>query len=327
MREAVALARRAAPARSTVLITGETGTGKERLAEWIHRLSPRRDRALIKVNCAAVPETLLESELFGHERGAFTGAEQRRAGRFEQASGGTLLLDEIGELSLATQAKLLRVLQDQEFHRLGGTQLLRTDARIIALTNRDLGAQVRVGDFRSDLYYRLDVIGIAVPPLRERPEDLLTLAEHFRERFSRELDRGVRCFSPSARECLLAHDWPGNVRELRNTVERAVLLCDAPVVGPADLGLSRGARHTFEEEGPGGPQDGGFRLELPPGGIALAEIERRAVEQALERTGWVQKDAAELLSVSRRKLNYTIRRLGLTHPSWRRNRGDAAEDR
>ena len=317
MREAVDVARRVGPARSTVLVTGETGTGKELVAALVHASSPRRGGPFVEVNCAAVPDTLLESELFGHERGAFTGAEQRRRGRFEQASGGTLLLDEIGELSLATQAKLLRVLQDQAFHRLGGTSLLRTDARIVAATNRDLEACVAEGAFRRDLYYRLAVVPIHVPPLRERPQDLMPLAEHFRARFAEELERDVRCFSPGAIDRLRSHAWPGNVRELRNAIERAVLLCEEPRIDAEDLSLERsGLREA----------DAGFRLELPDGGVSLDAIERRAVQLALERAGYVQKDAAHLLGVSRRKLNYAVRRMGITHPTWRRNRSRSDGD-
>jgi two-component system response regulator AtoC len=313
MREAVELARRAARARSTVLITGETGTGKEVIAGFLHARSPRSAGPFVKVNCAALPETLLESELFGHERGAFTGADLRRVGRFEQASGGTLLLDEIAELSLATQAKLLRVLQDQEFHRLGGTTLLRTDARILAATNRDLAEGLADGSFRADLYYRLDVISVHLPPLRERREDVLPLAEHFREHFARELDRPVRGFTADACRRIETHGWPGNVRELRNAVERAVLMCEVGLIGAHDLALSDVAPGEIE---------GGFQLRLPPDGIALEEIERLAIEEALRRCGYVQKDAARLLRVTRRQLNYAIRRMGLTHPSWRRNRAD-----
>ena len=313
MRKAIELARRAALVHSTVLVTGETGTGKERVASFIHARSPRSGRPFVKVNCAALPETLIESELFGHERGAFTGADQRRAGRFEQASGGTLLLDEITELSSDTQAKLLRVLQDQEFHRLGGTQLLRTDARIIAATNRPLESWLAEGAFRSDLYYRLNVIGIHLPPLRERPEDVLTLAEGFLAHFAAELERPARRLTNAARDRILGHDWPGNVRELRNVIERAVLMCDASSVDEADLALCEGQPPV---------EPGGFRLELPEAGISLREIERQAVEEALKRCGYVQKDAARLLKVSRRQLNYAIGRMGLTHPSWRRHRGD-----
>jgi len=310
LRAAVDLARRVAPTRASVLLTGETGTGKEVLAGLIHRLSPRRDRPLVKVNCAALPETLLESELFGHERGAFTGADRPRIGRFEQASGGTLFLDEVGDMSPATQAKLLRVLQDQEFHRLGGTRILRTDARIVAATNRDLGQRVREGLFREDLLFRLDVIRIELPPLRDRPEDVVALAQRFVREFAGAGPGRPRGLSEGALRRLRAHRWPGNVRELRNAIERAVLLADGPRIRAEDLALQPAAAE---------PAVGG-RPELPAAGVDLREVERGLVLEALQRAGWVQKDAARLLGVSRRTLNYMIRRMSLTHPAWRRNR-------
>jgi DNA-binding NtrC family response regulator len=311
LRAAIDLARRVAPSRSTVLITGETGTGKELIAALIHRASPRAGGPLVKVNCAALPETLLESELFGHERGAFTGADSQRVGRFEEASGGTLFLDEIGEMSATTQAKLLRVLQDQEFHRLGGTRLLRTDARIVSATNGDLEEMIREGLFREDLFFRLNVIRIHLPPLRERPEDLVALAHHFLQHFAREQNRPIRGFQEDALARIRTHPWPGNVRELRNAIERAVLMAEGSRVRAGDLSLATGA--AFD-----GGLDG--RPLLPADGATLEEMERRLVTEALERTGWVQKEAARLLGVSRRKLNYMIQRMGITHPSWRRNR-------
>jgi DNA-binding NtrC family response regulator len=310
LRAAVDLARRVAPTRSTVLLTGETGTGKEVLAGLIHRLSPRRERPLVKVNCAALPETLLESELFGHERGAFTGADRPRIGRFEQASGGTLFLDEVRDMSPATQAKLLRVLQDQEFHRLGGTRILRTDARIVAATNRDLGQRVREGLFREDLLFRLDVIRIELPPLRERPEDVVALAQRFLREFAGDGAGRARGFSDGALRRLQAHRWPGNVRELRNAIERAVLLADGPRIRAEDLALQEAPAET----------GAGLRPAIPAEGVDLREVERSFVLEALQRAGWIQKDAARLLGVSRRKLNYMIQRMGLTHPTWRRNR-------
>jgi DNA-binding NtrC family response regulator len=316
LRAALELAGRVAPTRSTVLLTGETGTGKEVIAGLIHRLSPRANGPLVNVNCAALPETLLESELFGHERGAFTGADRQRLGRFEQASGGTLLLDEVGDLSPATQAKLLRVLQDQEFHRLGGTRVLRTDARIVAATNQDLAQRIREGRFRQDLYFRLNVIQIHLPPLRERPEDLLALAHRFLREFARELGRPVRGFSEAALARLRRHRWPGNVRELRNVIERALLMSEGPRIQAEDLAP---CGSDLEEEA------AGWSPELPPGGVNLQEVERRLVLEALRRSGWVQKDAAALLGVSRRKLNYMIQRMGITHPGWRRNRAAAEE--
>jgi two-component system response regulator HydG len=311
LRIALDLAKRVAPTRSTVLITGETGTGKELIAGLIHRASPRAEGPLVKVNCAALPETLLESELFGHERGAFTGADRQRIGRFEEANGGTLFLDEVGDTSRATQAKLLRVLQEQRFHRLGGSELLRTDARIISATNHDLGARIAEGVFREDLYFRLNVIRIHLPPLRERPEDLVDLAHHFLRELGAEMRHPVRGFTEVALAKIRSHDWPGNVRELHNTLERAVLMAEGPRIEAEDLSILRGRSAK---------DDRSWRQELPAEGISLREVERELVIEALERTGYVQKDAAKLIGVSRRKLNYMIQRMGITHPAWRRNR-------
>jgi two-component system response regulator HydG len=315
LRAALDLAKRVAPTRSTVLVTGETGTGKELIAGLIHRASPRAEGPLVKVNCAALPETLLESELFGHERGAFTGADRQRVGRFEEATGGTLFLDEVGDTSRATQAKLLRVLQDQLFHRLGGSKLLRTDARIISATNHDLGARMAEGEFREDLYFRLNVIRIHLPPLRERPEDLVDLAHHFLRELGAEMRHPVRGFTEMALAKIRSHDWPGNVRELHNTLERAVLMAEGPRIDAEDLSILRG--RSVEDSR-------SWRHELPAEGISLRDVERELVIEALERTGYVQKDAAKLIGVSRRKLNYMIQRMGITHPAWRRNRDSAS---
>jgi DNA-binding NtrC family response regulator len=304
LRVAVDLARRVAPSRSTVLITGETGTGKEVIAGLIHSLSPRADGPFVKVNCAALPETLLESELFGHERGAFTGADRVRVGRFEQASGGTLFLDEIGDMTPTTQAKLLRVLQDQEFHRLGG-------ARIVTATNQDLAQAIHRGDFREDLYFRLNVIGIHLSPLRERPEDVVALAEHFLREFARDLGKPALRLSQEAVAELGQHPWPGNVRELRNVIERAALMADGTTVRRLELAGGRGGPDAVEA---------GWIPRIPPEGVSLREVEKQLVIAALRRVDFVQKDAARLLGVTRRKLNYMIQRMGITHPSWRRNR-------
>ena len=310
MRGATDLARRVAPTRSTVLVTGETGTGKELIAGLIHAASRRSQGPLVKVNCAALPEALLESELFGHERGAFTGADRRRVGRFEEASGGTLFLDEIGDLSAPTQVKLLRVLQDQEFRRLGGSQTLRTDARIVAATRATLEQEVRAGRFREDLYFRLDVIRIHLPPLRERLDDLVPLALHFLAELRAGCDSAGPRFSRAALDRLLGHDWPGNVRELRNAVERALFLSRGPRIRAEDL-LLNDLPADLSRRGEAGPPS-------PEG--TLADAERRLVLEALKGSNYVQKDASARLGVSRRKLNYMIRRMGITHPSWRRNR-------
>ncbi len=309
LRDAVAMAERVAPGRTTVLITGETGTGKELIAGLIHETSPRRRGPLIKVNCAALPETLLESELFGHERGAFTSADRLRIGRFEQADHGTLFLDEIGDMSLATQAKLLRVLQDQQFQRLGGSRVLQSDVRIVAATHCDLEAAIAAGAFREDLYFRLNVVGIELPPLRDRPDDVEALALHFLAEFAAEMGKPLRGLSNAALMRIRQHEWPGNIRELRNVMERAALLAVGGQVAEADVGLQQLGRELAR-----------WRPGLPPEGLPLAEIERAVLLEALERTGFIQKDAASLLGVSRRKLNYMIQRMGITHSSWRINR-------
>ena len=310
MRRAISLAHRVADTRSTVLITGETGTGKELVANLIHASSGRRLGPLLKLSCSALPEALLESELFGHEAGAFTGAVGLRRGRFEQASGGTLFFDEIGELSSTTQAKLLRVLQDQEFYRLGGVTPIRTDARIIAASQHDLEAAVRSGAFREDLYFRLSVIDIRVPPLRERPEDAIALAESFLRYFELRAGRPPSALSAEVARQVSRYAWPGNVRELRNLVERHVMLAGASGSPLESLGLAPEASEN----------ESGLAIEIPEAGVSLAAVERDLVRAALRRSDFVQKDAAALLGISRRKLNYMIRQMGLTHPSWRRNR-------
>ncbi len=315
LRDAVELAQRVASSPSTVLVTGETGTGKELVAGLIHECSERSQAPFVKVNCAALPETLLESELFGHERGAFTGADRTRVGRFEQAHGGTLFLDEIGDLATTTQAKLLRVLQEREFHRLGGTRPIEVDVRIVAATNQALEDEIAAGRFREDLYFRLNVIRIQLPPLRERPEDIEVLAQHFLDHFAAEMGRPARVFGDAALRLMRSYAWPGNVRELRNAIERAVLLSEGERVDEVDLD--------------GGPGAGAAVAEATPpwerGEWTLERVEEQLVRSALEHCDWVQKDAASRLGVSRRKLNYMIRRIGITHPSWRRNRGQGGE--
>ena len=333
---------RVAPGRATVLITGETGTGKELVAAAVHDHSPRRRRPFLKVNCAALPETLLESELFGYERGAFTGADHRRTGRFEEAHAGTLLLDEVGDMHPRTQAKVLRVLQEREFERLGGSRPIQVDVRILAATNQDLEALIAAGRFRADLFFRLNVISIHLPPLRERREDVAFLAKEFLREFSHEAGVPKRGFSPAALEALERQPWPGNVRELRNVVQRAVLMGDGPWIEPGDLTLHAPlpAPDVDERRATGRPRDfaraAGFPdpcsgsspavipapplVLIPPEGVDYRDVERALLLAALERTGWVQKEAAALLRMSRRRLNYRIQRLGISHPSWRRNR-------
>src|SRR3954471_17256476 len=288
--------RQAAPTKATVLILGESGTGKELIAQALHELSPRKDKPFVKVSCAALSETLLESELFGHERGSFTGAVGRKEGRFELADGGTLFLDEIGEISPTVQVKLLRVLQTREFERVGGTQTLKVDVRLVAATNRELAAEVKAGKFREDLYYRLNVVAVTLPPLRRRKGDLPALASHFIEKYARLYGKDVRGLGPGTLNALLAHDWPGNVRELENAIERAVVLAQGREIGADDLPPSlRGARPDRREAG-----------SLIPG-ATLYEIEREAILRTLELVGGSTSRAADMLGISARKIQYRMK--------------------
>jgi transcriptional regulator with GAF, ATPase, and Fis domain len=263
------------------------------------------------VNCAALQENLLESELFGHEKGAFTGADKQRIGRFEQADGGTLFLDEIGDMSANTQAKILRVLQEHEFERLGGTRTIKVDVRLIAATNRDLTTMVEAGHFREDLYYRLNVVTIEMPPLRERKEDVAALAGFFIKRFSGELKKKIEGLEPEALKLLMRYHWPGNIRELENAIERAMLLADGTHIAAEDLRL--GDTGTV-----GSPREAASIIKIPPTGIPLEDIERLALIEALKMSNWVQKDAAELLGISPRVMNYKIKVLGIEFPRGRR---------
>jgi transcriptional regulator with GAF, ATPase, and Fis domain len=300
-----------AKSNTTVLIRGETGTGKELIAGAIHHNSHRAGRNFVKVNCAALPETLLESELFGHEKGAFTGADRQRIGRFEQADGGSLFLDEVGDMSAAIQAKILRVLQEHEFERLGGTRTQKVDVRLIAATNRDLSQMVASGQFREDLYYRLNVVSVEMPPLRERKEDIIALAMFFVKKFAGELKKKCDGLDPEAQKMLLRYNWPGNIRELENAIERAMLLADGSLIATDDLRLGEAATS-------GVPREAASIVKIPPTGIALEEIERLALVEALKMSNWVQKDAAELLSISPRVMNYKIKTLGIEFPRGRR---------
>jgi transcriptional regulator with GAF, ATPase, and Fis domain len=265
----------------------------------------------VKVNCAALQENLLESELFGHEKGAFTGADKQRVGRFEQADGGTLFLDEVGDMSASTQAKILRVLQEHEFERLGGTRTLRVDVRIIAATNRNLSQMVQDGRFREDLFYRLNVVSVDMPPLRDRKDDIPALAEFFVRRSVNELKKKVDGIDTDAQKVLMRHNWPGNIRELENVVERAVLLAEKQMVGVEDLQIG-------EHSAPSAGSDRAPVVKIPPTGIPLEEIERQAVVEALRMSNWVQKDAAELLGISPRVMNYKIKILSIEIPRSRR---------
>jgi Nif-specific regulatory protein len=306
LQSVLGIVKKVARSNTTCLIRGETGTGKELIAGAIHHNSLRAARNFVKVNCAALQENLLESELFGHEKGAFTGADKQRVGRFEQADGGTLFLDEVGDMSPNTQAKILRVLQEHEFERLGGTRTLRVDVRLITATNRNLQQMVTNGLFREDLYYRLNVVSIEMPPLRERKEDINQLATFFLRRFAGELKKRVDGISNDAQKLLMRYNWPGNIRELENAIERAVLLTEGPQLTSQDLSL--GELTTTQPSGELSPV-----VKIPPTGIALEEIERQAIIEALKMSNWVQKDAAELLAISPRVMNYKIKTLGIDY--------------
>jgi len=309
-----------APSRSTVLITGESGTGKELIAKAIHSASPRADKPFVPVNSGSIPVDLLESQLFGHVRGAFTSAVASKKGLFEIADQGTIFFDEIATVSQETQVKLLRVIQEREFMRLGGTETIKVDVRILAASNVDLLQLVRDGHFREDLYHRLNVIALRLPPLRERREDIPQLLEHFLRRFSEENSRPLRSFAPAALKLLMDYDWPGNVRELENVVERGVVLSTQELLEP-DL-LPEAIRNRTA--GPAGLQLGGLlsSLSIAPGAHAaghpppslfqiVEEIERRVIVDMLERTGWNQTEAAERFQIPLSTLNQKIKRLGI----------------
>jgi Nif-specific regulatory protein len=298
LREILQLCDRVAGTNATVLLLGETGTGKELTARRIHALSPRRNRPFIAINCAALPETLLESELFGHEAGAFTGATGQKLGRFELADRGTLFLDEIGDISGSIQIKLLRVLQEREFIRVGGTKSIACDVRIIAATNRDLKKAMEQGSFRDDLYYRLNVFPLSLPPLRARREDIPALVAHFTEATARDFGSTRPTVTAEAMALLSAYRWPGNIRELRNVLERAVLLCDSGQISPQQL-----PREIAGEGSPGAPGEATLA-----GGSALESAERALIVKVLEDHGWNQTRAAQALNISRDNLRYRLRK-------------------
>jgi putative PEP-CTERM system response regulator len=303
---------RAAATDATVLLEGESGTGKELFARALHALSPRSDGPFVAINCAAIPETLLETELFGHEKGAFTGAAVRKPGKFELAHRGTLFLDEIGDLPLSLQAKILRALEEKRFERLGGTVSLQVDVRVVAATNRHLKAAVAARQFREDLYFRLSVFPITIPPLRERPDDILMLAKYFIERFCRDLKKKPLVLAPSAIQELHAYSWPGNVRELQNCIERAVILTEGDTIHAHHLNLS------FREAAPSAPAGDGPWAAIDLSGTlaeasrrVLGEVERRKIEQALKEAGGNRGRAAEVLQVSYKTLTAKLKEYGL----------------
>jgi two-component system response regulator AtoC len=292
------LARVAASPASTVLLTGETGTGKDLAAKAVHYNSSRAARSFVNITCSALPEQLLESELFGHERGAFTDARQQKRGLFETADAGTIFLDEIGEMTPALQSKLLRFLEEKTFKRVGGLSDVRVDVRVVAATNRDLEEEVKAGKFREDLFYRLQVMPILLPPLRERRGDVALLASYFIDRFNREFRKRVRGLSPAAAEVLEQYQWPGNIRELRNAIERAMLLIDREWLEPDNFTtLTRTVTPT--------------QFRLPPEGVNLEDVERQLLTQALERAGGNQTQAAHLLGINRDQVRYRLEKFGL----------------
>jgi DNA-binding NtrC family response regulator len=308
MHEVFRTIRRVAASRVTVLIRGESGTGKELAARAIHELGPRREAPFVAVNCAGIPETLIESELFGHERGAFTDARERRTGRFEAASGGTLFLDEIGELAAPVQAKLLRALQERRIDRVGGSAPIEVDVRVLAATNRDLEKEVAAGRFRADLYYRINVVALELPPLRERRDDVRLLALHFLERARAEAGRGPTRIAPRALAALERFPWPGNARELANAIERAVALSESDVLELADLppAIARAGRVEELREG---VRSGELGIEA-----AAADFERDLLVEALERCAWNQTRAAEQLRITRRALKLKMDRYAIEPP-------------
>ncbi|MCL2340701.1 MAG: sigma-54 dependent transcriptional regulator [Proteobacteria bacterium] len=291
---------------STLLLTGNTGTGKSFLSGTVHYNSPRRDHAFIKINCANIPDTLLESELFGHEKGAFTGADKQRIGRFEQADGGTIFLDEIGEIPMAIQSKLLRVLEEKSFERVGGNKTIKVNVRLITATNKDLSALIAAGRFREDLYYRINVLPIYLPPLKERPRCLAPLARSLLKKLTISLRKShITDFTPEVLALIQGYDWPGNIRQLANTIERAVILEEENLVGLSSI-------HIPELSRPTPPL---IQMTEP-----LEAHERELIVKALIENLWVQKDAARCLGISPRVLNYKIKKFGITHQNWRKHK-------
>ncbi len=326
----------AASEATTILIQGESGTGKDLIAKSIHYESTRQEKPFVAINCSAIPETLMEAELFGHEKGAFTDAKQMKKGLFEAADGGTLFLDEIGELSPLLQAKLLRVLEDQLIRRIGGIRDMQVNVRVIAASNRDLEKAVRENEFRQDLYYRLAIIAIFIPPLRERKDDIMPLVDFFIDRYNRQFKKSIRGITDATRRLLLSHNWPGNVRELKNTIERGMILEDEPMLRPVYLPFSvgeSGGPTLFERTSPGA--DGGQtlpdgrmlpRLYIPEGGTSLEEVEHVMVELAMRQANGNQTHAAKLLDISRDALRYKLKKFGLIRGDEETANAGAAEE-
>lgn len=314
MQEVIRIVRKVSPSNSTVLVQGESGTGKEVIARAIHRLSPRAARPFVAINCSAIPDSLIENELFGHERGAFTGATERKIGLIESADKSTLFLDEIGDLGVGVQAKLLRVLQEREVRRVGGNESVKVDIRLIAATNHNLAEEVAEERFREDLYYRVNVVTITLPPLRERRSDIPLLAANALSRFSNLAGGRVREISREAMERLLDYSWPGNVRQLESAIERAILLCEGDAIEPRDLPqevLARKSVGRIERS------RAGDRFEIPAEGINFEHLERDLILQAMEKADWVIAKAAKMLGMSYRTLQYRLDKFAIKKPDGR----------
>jgi DNA-binding NtrC family response regulator len=312
IQEIIKIVRKIAPSNSTVLIQGESGTGKEVIARAIHKLSPRAQRPMVAINCSAIPDSLIENELFGHERGAFTGATERKIGLIESADKTTLFLDEIADLGIGLQAKLLRVLQEREVRRVGGNESVHVDVRLIAATNRNLAEEVAEDRFREDLYYRINVVTLTLPPLRDRRSDVPLLATHTLDRFSHLSGGRVKELSREAMAVLLDYSWPGNVRQLESAIERAILLCETDKITPRDLPQEVLARKPVSR---GGERPrGGDRFEIPAEGLNFEHFERDLIMQAMERADWVIAKAAKMLGMSYRTLQYRLDKFGIHRP-------------
>jgi DNA-binding NtrC family response regulator len=320
MKEIITSLKKFSRTDSTILITGATGTGKSFLSGTVHFNSPRKKKPFVKINCANIPEDLLESELFGHEKGAFTGADKQRIGRFEQANGGTIFLDEIGEISIGLQTKLLRVLEEKSFERVGGNKTIHADVRVIAATNKDLVQQIKQGQFREDLYYRINVLPIRLPSLKDRTQCLLPLVEVLLKKTCRSMGSNVKGFTPEAVASIQAYDWPGNIRQLANTIERAVILEEGELIRAENLSLPHfHPRDVVSVQKPASVTEATVNstvTETP----SLADQEKDLILRILEECLWVQKNAAKKLGISPRALNYKIKKLGITHPHWRQNK-------
>jgi DNA-binding NtrC family response regulator len=309
MKQVLEITRQVAATNSTVLVHGESGTGKELITRAIHDASPRSHAPFVAINCAAIPDNLLESELFGHERGSFTGATDRKVGKFEMADGGSLFLDEIGEMNIAIQAKVLRAIEQQEFQRVGGNKTIRTDVRFICATNKDLRRAVADGKFREDLFFRINVFPLELPPLRKRQDDILPLANFFLAKFCREMGKRVPQIDPAAQHALLNCGWQGNVRELQNTIERATILLRGSVLTSQELALT--PRDTLTEAAAGESEAAGSYFQIPGAGFRMEEHERMLLVQALERCGGNKSRAAKLLGLSRATLRYRLEKFGI----------------